>query len=145
MERVLFYLPRPPWNAAYLVPAGFLVFPIIHSFFGDHRSLWTVAIVFFGMLLVLRFTATLLRRMLPFSKDVLSAWSQTRLLAKQYDSFQLQKLFWLGVGIATHAVLSDRAQSAQIAWAASCLIVGGCGAAAWWTKSKGLLGYDAGP
>jgi hypothetical protein len=130
-ERLLMCLTKPPWHAVYLIPIGFLIFPVFYLIVGNNGSAWALVFVFFGILLSLRIGTAFLRGFLPVSKEVREAWFQTRLLTKHYDSYQWQKLFWVGVGIVIHLALSDRLQGVQIAWAVGCLVAGVIGMIIW--------------
>src|ERR1700682_6014660 len=129
-EKLLVSLTTPPWCAVYLVPVGFLIFPVYHFFFGNSRSASALAVVFFGVLLVLRFGPALGRRFIPVSKAVQEGWFRNRLLAKRYDSYQWQKLFWIGWGIFVYAAFFSGLRGMPVALAAVCVAMGAVAAVA---------------
>jgi hypothetical protein len=130
-EKLLVSLTKPPWCAAYLVPAGFLIFPIYHYFVGDSHSGSVLALVFFGVLLVIRFGPVFVRRLIPVSREVQAGWFQNRILAKRYDSYQWQKLFWIGLGIFGYAASFGELGGMSTVLAAICVLVGGVAAIVW--------------
>jgi hypothetical protein len=131
VEKLLLAVTTPPWCAVYLVPSGFLIFPIFYALFGVNGPWWALSAVFFGVLLALRFGPAVLRRFLPVSKEVRDCWFRNRVLAKQYDSYQWQKLFWFGWGIFIYAALLDGLRSVPLGLAAFCVVTGGFAAAVW--------------
>ena len=137
-ERLCVNVTQPPWFALYLVPAGFLVFPVFHFIFGAHRATWAVALVLFGLLFALRCGTACLRRLMPVSRAVKNAWFETRTLAKRYDSYQCQKLFWVGLGILIYAGLFAGFQDRQMLLAVMCLVFGGAGIARWRSRRGDL-------
>lgn len=52
---------------------------------------------------MLRLVPAVLRRIFPFSSEAKDLWFQRRNLGKRYDSYQWQKLFWLGLGMLPYA------------------------------------------
>jgi len=132
-ERLLVSLTMPPWCAVYLFPAGFSIFPIHRLFFGG-RSGPTLGVVFFGVLLMLRFGPAVVRRFLPVSKEVQTGWFRNRMLAKRYDLYQWQKLLWVGLGVLGYAAVFRGLRGTPMVLAAVCLIAGGIAAIAWREK-----------
>jgi hypothetical protein len=134
VEQLMISLTAPPWCAIYLLPAGFVIFPILHRFFGKTAPVWGLAIVFSGVLLVLRFGTAIVRRFLPVSDNVRRGWYRNRVVAKRYDLYQWQKLFWVGFGIFVYAVGWGALGGAPMGLAAACVMVGGIAAAGWRRK-----------
>ena len=133
-ERVCVKLTQPPWFALYLIPAGFVVFAVFERGFGAAGPVWALALVFFGVLVLLRLGTAMLRRLIPVSRAVKHAWFQNRLLAKRHDSYQWQKLLWIGFGILLYAGLRAHVHPTPILLAVTCLAAGGLGAARWRSK-----------
>jgi len=131
VEELMISLTTQPWCAIYLVPTGFVVFPIFCLLFGETGAVWELATVFCGVLLVVRFGTAIVRRFLPISDNVRQGWYRNRVIAKRYDSYQWQKLFWVGLGIFAYAVGWGGLRPAPMALAAACMIVGGIAAAVW--------------
>jgi hypothetical protein len=137
-ERLLVSLTTPPWCALYLVPAGFSIFPIYHFSLGNNRSAPGLAVVFFGVLLVLRFGPAVGRRFIPVSKAVQAGWFRNRLFAKRYDSYQWQKLFWFGWGIFVYSAFFSRLGGTPMALAAVCVVTGAIAAVVWQKRERRL-------
>ncbi len=129
-------MTRPPWCAAYLIPTGWLVFPVVQLASGTSDSPWAVGAVLLCLLLGLRLGTALVRPQMPFSPAVQTAWAESRTLCKRYDSYQWQKLLWVGLGICLYAASSARWQTLTIVLAAACLGLGGLGAVVWQRTQK---------
>jgi hypothetical protein len=93
-----------------------------------------------GLLIALRVGPALLRHVLPFSDEAKKAWSERRNLAKQHDSYQWQKLFWIGLGLLPYAVLGDGPKNGELVVTFICLLGGGAGLFFW---HKGKAPHDA--
>jgi hypothetical protein len=134
-EQLLVSLTTPHWFAVYLLPCGFVIFPIYRVLFGANGPGWASFGVFLGVLILIRFGTAFFRRLLPVSEKIKAGWSRNRALAKRYDSYQWQKLFWVGCGIFAYAALFDGFGSLPLGFAAACVLAGGF--AAWvWQKAK---------
>jgi hypothetical protein len=144
-ERLLVSLTTPPWSAVYLVPSSFLIFPIYHFIFDNRRSVSGLAAVFFGVLLVIRFGPAVVRRFNPVSKAVQAGWFRNRLLAKRYDLYQWQKLFWVGWGIFGYAAWFNKLRGMPMALAALCVATGGVAAVAWQRKRSAIEVVELSP
>jgi hypothetical protein len=123
-------LEESPWRELYRVVIGFAFFPLLQSV-GLSLPAWSLALLFGGVLLGLRLVPAILRALLPFSDTVRGRWSELRQLAKRYDSYQWQKLFWFGVGMAVSAALPGRVRRTHVILAAVCLGAGSAGLAMW--------------
>ena len=131
LESLLGKATQPPWFGFYLIPTGYLVVPAFHTTFGPAGPAWALVAVLLCLLLGLRVGAALLRRRLPVPRTVANAWTQNRILAKRYDSYQWQKLFWIGVGILIYALPLAGSQVTPIGLAFTCLASGGLGVLRW--------------
>jgi len=133
LEKLLENVERSPWNAMYRVAIGFLTFPVFGYLFKsdsvNHQLLF-----FASVLLANRLVPLVLRRVLPFSKELRASWTRRRLLAKQYDSYQWRKLFWIGLGIAIFVVYSGQLMGLRGVLALGCLISGSIGLVIWYRK-----------
>jgi len=72
---------------------------------------WSLACFFLAGLFLLRLVPAILRRLLPFSAETQEVWRERRKLGKRYDSYQLRKLLWIGVGIGLNVLFSGAAGS----------------------------------
>jgi hypothetical protein len=113
-------------------------------------SAWAVVPFFLAVLAALRVVPAVLRSIGRFSEPVRSVWSERRQMAKRHDSYQWQKLFWIGLGLLLHVLLSMRRSGALLALAVVCIVAGAMGIAAWratggGTNCNGATGADATP
>jgi hypothetical protein len=132
LERWLLCLEEPPWVWIYRAVIGFLTFPAASALMGGNASLLSLTAFFLGILFTVRFGPAVLRRLLPLSSAVLETWAKRRRIAKRYDSYQWQKLFWYGVGLEAQALaFDDRFQASQMALASLCLVFGLIGLLRW--------------
>src|SRR5687768_616983 len=101
LEQICLNLDRAPWGGVLRLLVGTIILPI-HSFFcRDACPPWTVFLFFLSVLVMLRAGPLVVRKLLPFSKQAQEIWLERRRLAKVYDSYQWQKLFWIGLGMGS--------------------------------------------
>jgi hypothetical protein len=131
IETLLMRVEETPWDAIYRVAIGWLTYPTLALVAGEDASAWAWLFAFLGILFALRVVPAFLRMVLPFSEAAQLAWSARRQLAKRYDSYQWQKLFWIGLGLAFSAAQADGNHAAPIVLASACLVSGGLGLAFW--------------
>jgi hypothetical protein len=86
----------------------------------------------------LRVIPALLRGVLPFSAETRSIWIQRRQIAKLYDSYQWQKLFWIGLGLLAFAAVSGGLQTGEQVITGFCLIGGAAGLVLWKRNKAGV-------
>ena len=126
-----------PWGACYRILIGFLVLPVYDHFGGADRSIVGLTVFFLGVLLALRLLPAILRRLLPFSKELQGVWSERRQLAKRRDSYQWQKLLWLGLGLSACLGFRGDIRGPELLLAIVCLVLGGIGLAVWMAGDRG--------
>src|SRR6185503_18005416 len=95
-ERMVLSLETPPWDSLYRAVIGACLMPGFYQVAGGDYSLWKLFGFFLVVLVALRLVPGMLRRVLPFSREVKSVWADRRTLARRYDSYQWRKLFGLG-------------------------------------------------
>ncbi len=130
LERFLIGLDSWPWSAISRVGIGLGIPPVFRALSGGHDSVWSFLALFIGLLIGLRLFPVLLRLALPFSAETREIWAERRALGKRYDSYQWQKLFWIGLGLLPH-VLFGKARTAEFAATIICLIGGSLGLLIW--------------
>ena len=130
-ERVLVALDRGAPGALYRVGVGFLMVPAWSRAIGKPESGWSLIVFFVGVLLGLRVVPAVLRKVLPFSAAVRTIWADRRQMAKRFDSYQWQKLFWIGIGLALFALQSGQRFPALLALTGTCLVTGAAGVLIW--------------
>jgi hypothetical protein len=130
-ERILVALDGRPWSIVSRAALGFIAPPVFRVLSGDTNSILTSLILFIGLLAALRIVPMALRHSLPFSPEATAIWRERRQIAKQYDSYQWQKLFWIGLGLLPHAVIDGGLRNGELVVTFICLIGGGAGLIVW--------------
>jgi len=131
LERFLITLDSAPWGAFARVALGLGIPPVFRVLSGGRDSVWTSLALFIGLLVALRIVPTVLRHTLPFSAEAKEVWAARRNIAKLYDSYQWQKLFWIGLGLLPYAVIGNGLRNGELAVTFICLIGGGAGLFFW--------------
>ncbi|HEY1265377.1 MAG TPA: hypothetical protein VGF06_17735 [Terriglobales bacterium] len=143
-DRILVSVDRNPFGALVRILIGFFFIPAWSLFDEDVDADWTLIIGFISLLVTLRLVPALLRKLLPLSSEVKAVLSERRRIAKRYDSFQWQKLFFLGIGVGCYA-LTWNGSPWSIALSGVCVACGGIGMVRWYTqvsKVRGSLVHD---
>jgi hypothetical protein len=130
-ERLLLRLDQLPWAALLRLAVGYLVVPAWSGLTGARSSGWSLIPFFLGILIAFRLVPAGLRRLLPFGGSVQATWAERRQLAKRFDSYQWQKLFWIGLGLITYILLSSRQFAALWTLTFVCLVSGSLGLLIW--------------
>ena len=137
VEGCLLKLEEAPWHALYRVVVGFCFVLIINSFRpGAPAGLFLASLTI--VLLGLRVGPALVRRAIPFSKEVQEQWALRRYWAKLYDSYQWQKLLWIGLGLAAGAAWKGPVDGYEMTVAVLCVVAGAFGAIFWLVRRKQL-------
>lgn len=135
IERFLLALDAPPWGAIARILLGLAILPAFRALSGGSDAAWITVIVFVGLLMALRIGPAVLRRVLPFSEKVRNLWFERRNMAKLYDSYQWQKLFWIGLGMLPCAFIGGGLGNGERAIVLFCLIGGAAGLLFWRRQS----------
>jgi FtsH-binding integral membrane protein len=118
IESIALKLDTAPINAIWRLLLGVALFPIYASVWKSSVPKWLFLLYILFVLLSLRIVPLVLRKIMRFSSDAQTIWSDRRQLAKIYDSYQWRKLFWIGLGLAAYlryANVHDQFATA-IAW-----------------------------
>jgi hypothetical protein len=110
---------------------GFLAVPLLLRFWGQDDPGWALVPFLFVILLMLRVIPAVVRRLVPFSDTARAIWAERRQMAKRYDSYQWQKLFWIGIGLALYTLLSYQFLTSRIVVSSICVLSGAFGLARW--------------
>jgi hypothetical protein len=130
-ERFLVRLEEPPWAAVYRIAIGYVMFPLFNRWSGADAPDWRVILLFAGVLLALRLIPAIVRKTVRFSPAVIEIWAEKRQLAKEFDSYQWQKLFWFGIGMAGYIATSGSSAALTGILTAFSLLAGGIGLFRW--------------
>jgi len=131
VDRLLIGVGTAPWDPLCRVVVGFLIIPAMSLLWGEDRPAWGLVPFLLGVLLMLRVLPMIIRKLVPFSDTVLGVWAERRHIAKRYDSYQWQKLFWIGIGLASYTILSAQFSRPRIVVVSICVVCGALGLMRW--------------
>jgi len=131
LERYLLSLDGGVRAAISRMALGLAIPPVFSVISGGRDRAWISLILFAGLLLALRLIPAVLRRCLPFSREAKDIWAQRRNVARQHDSYQWQKLFWIGLGMLPYTAIGDGLGRGEL-WVMSTCLVGGCAGLLFW-------------
>src|SRR5215471_7602470 len=136
LDRALISIDRTPFDAVIRVLLGFACIPLLSFLHQDVRSGWILTIGLLLLMLSLRIVPVFLRKLLPLSAEVKAIWAERRQLAKRYDSFQWQKLFFIGLGLAGYTLFSRELFPSTVAVSSFCVLFGAIGLVRWYTQTS---------
>ena len=136
--KMVLALETPPWDSAYRALFGYGLMPAYLHLFGRNGATWKLLVFFLAVLVTLRIVPGILRRVLPFSREVRVIWADRRVLAKRYDSYQWRKLFGLGLGWLTCLFVSGEGWIGARFLACTCLASGAFGLVLWRRQGRRL-------
>lgn len=136
LDRILISIDRTPLDAVLRALLGFACIPLLSFLHQDVRSVWIVVIGLLLLMFSLRVVPIFLRKLLPLSPEVKAVWAERRQLAKRYDSFQWQKLFFVGLGLAGYILFSGESLSSTIAVSSFCVLAGAIGLVRWYMQAS---------
>lgn len=142
LERCVVLLDQYPWSIGTRIGLGSMTPYVLRQLCDNEQQVWCVSGSFFALLFLLRLGPVMVRRLVPFSNEAHLIWSERRQLAKQFDSYQWQKLFWMGIGMAGYAMIWGNVGTAISALIGFCLIGGGLGALFWVRRNDGIVGVS---
>lgn len=138
LDKMVLGLENFPCGLLYRAVFGWFLMPVYLRLFGERASQWMLVVFFLIVLASLRVGPGILRRVLPFSRELKGIWAERRALAKRYDSYQWRKLFGWGLGWLAYLLVSGSARNLPLFLATACLLAGGLGLVCWLRVSKGL-------
>ncbi len=131
LERYLVELDSGPSAAVSRMTLGLCIPPVFSALSGDHDRIWIDLVLFLALLIGLRVGPAVLRKVLPFSAEAKKIWSDRRQIAKLHDSYQWQKLFWVGLGLLPYVFVRGGLRTGEMVLAVICLIGGSAGLLIW--------------
>jgi len=138
LEQFLLRLDSAPWSIASRVVLGFCIAPVFRALSGGHDQVWMTLTLFVALLIGLRVVPALLRGVLAFSAEARSIWFQRRQIAKLHDSYQWQKLFWIGLGLLAFAAIGGGLRTGEQLLMTICLLGGAAGLLLWQRSKAGV-------
>jgi hypothetical protein len=131
LERYLVELDSGPSSAVSRVALGLCIPPVFRALSGGRDQIWIDLVLFLALLIGLRVGPAVLRKVLPFSAEAKQIWSDRRQIAKLHDSYQWQKLFWVGLGLLPYAIVGGGLKTGEMVVTAICLVGGAAGLLIW--------------
>jgi len=131
LGRFLVELDSGPSSGVSRVALGLCIPPVFRALSGGRDQIWIDLVLFLALLIGLRVIPAVLRKVLPFSAEAKQIWSDLRQIAKLHDSYQWQKLFWVGLGLLPYAVVGGGLRTGEWVLTAICLVGGGAGLLIW--------------
>lgn len=141
-ERCVVLLDQYPWSLCTRVGIGLIIPPVLSQLCDDEQQVWCVIGSFLGILFLLKLGPAIFRRLLPFSREAHLIWAERRQLTKRFDSYQWQKLFWMGIGMLGYAMVFGNVRKAIGVLTAFCLIGGGLGVLLWFRRKERVVGVQ---
>ena len=92
---------------------------------------WRIFPWFLSVLFAMRIVPVVFRKTMPFSDEVRTIWFDRRRLAKNYDSYQWRKLWWIGIGVLCSILSFGYSGSLSYGLAGFCLISGAVAEQIW--------------
>jgi hypothetical protein len=130
-SRLLLQLDEFPLGAIWRAAVGAVAFPIFRLACGGACGFWSTAALFLGLLMAVRAVPLVLRRLVRPDPQLREIWASRRRLAKEFDSYQWQKLLWIGVGLLLWVVQTDTPARGEIVLTIFCLTGGALGLFFW--------------
>ena len=131
IEQFLLNLDSGPWSAVSRVMLGLCIAPAFRALSGGNDELWIAFALFAGLLAALRVLPAVMRKVLPFSTETKDVWLQRRQIAKLHDSYQWQKLFWIGLGLLAYGIADGGLKAGEQVVMVVCLLGGAAGLLFW--------------
>jgi hypothetical protein len=130
-ETLLVGLDEGAVGALFRAAIGFAISPAVAAVMGRAAGDWALVPGVAMIVILLRLVPLVIRRLVPFSSRAQEIWRNRRQTAKRYDSYQWQKLFWMGAGMALYSAVGDALRVPDMAVSAICVVAGGVGLARW--------------
>lgn len=137
-EKILLLMTGPFSEGVVRFAVGLIIVPLLTLVLHRDASYLAVLSSLLIVLCLLRVIPAIARRLIPFSPEVQKLWSERRQTAKRHDSYQWQKMFWLGAGLLMYSATSSSITSAPGIIAGSLLLVGSIGFVRWSRLSSRL-------
>ena len=131
VDKFLLSLDAGAFGALYRVLIGLAAIPAVRLLLGSEGSDWALVPFLLLVLALLRVVPAVIRKVVPFSAELLEAWYVRRRMAKAYDSYQWRKLIWIGFGLASYVAISGQHRPVYIALSILCLVAGAAATARW--------------
>ncbi len=138
LDKVLVSIDRSPFDGVLRAVIGFVTVPVLSVLRRDVHSVRTLIIGLLSLLLSLRIAPVFLRKVLPLSSEVKAVWAERRQVAKRYDSFQWQKLFFVGIGLTCYMLVSKDLPTLSLAISGFCVLSGAIAMVIWYMQAPSV-------
>jgi hypothetical protein len=129
-----------PYAEVWRTAAGFFMIPAL-SHLGLSRQVgWASLVALVVTLLAMRVIPAAVRMVVPFSAGARRIWAGRRALAKAWDSYQWQKLLYIGLGLSLYSIFSGELSSFRITLCLSCVVFGALGVIRWRMVARTIPG-----
>ena len=143
LDSVAVRLDQAPWASLWRFALGWFIVATWVAATRDARRTAAFVAFFLAALLAVRLVPAVLRRLLPFSASTQGIWAERRQLAKRFDSYQWQKLFWIGLGFTMYLSLSSGVSGGLWPLAFCCLASGASGLLIWQVRKTQIVAVAA--
>jgi hypothetical protein len=145
VETLLVGLDEGAVGALLRAAIGFATSPAVAAVMGSSAGDWALVPGVAMLMILLRLAPSVIRRLVPFSSRAQEIWWNRRQIAKRFDSYQWQKLFWMGGGMVLYSAVGDALRVPDVVVSATCLVAGAIGLARWRAVRRGLIRGSAAP
>ena len=129
--RIFLSVDGPLFGELWRFAVGYLVVPTWRLLNLHRISQWTLLPFLLALLVALRVVPLVVRKALRFDPRVQAIWAERRRLAKRFDSYQWQKMFWIGLGLMAFSVRFPPRFASLTTLIAFCGLSGASGLAFW--------------
>lgn len=133
MVDVLLLLTGPFLDGVIRFGVGLLITPFLYSLLHRPASFLDLISSLLAVLFSLRVIPAIIRRLIPFSLGIQKIWSDRRQIAKRHDSYQWQKMFWVGLGLLLYSISAHAFTSPAGMTGILLLLLGSIGLLRWST------------
>ena len=130
LERALLKIDAGAASIVVRSTYGFMTTALYDTLFPSASWIGLVAFLALAMF-CLRIFGVALRRSIRFSDATLEAWAVQRKIGKYYDSYQWQKVTWIGLGLLLYVLTFAQARFDFLILSVACISAGAIGILTW--------------
>jgi hypothetical protein len=134
LDKILVSIDRRPFDCVVRMLIGFFFIPLLSRLHQDIRSGWVLTIGLILVMLSMRLLPAVARKLLPLSPAIKDIWAERRNISKRFDSFQWQKLLFIGIGLASYILVSREFLTSILGISGFCVLFGAIGWLRWRTQ-----------
>jgi hypothetical protein len=130
LEHFLIKLDSWPWGAISRV-LGLGIPPVFRALSAGRDGVGASLALFIGLLSRYAWSQRCCGALYHFPARRRELWRERHYIAKRHDSYQWQKLFWIGLGLLPYSVIGDGLRNGELVVTFICLSGGGVGLLFW--------------